>query len=531
MLIGPPPRTRLLTSAQYANMISDVFGSDIKPGSPVPPMNRTEGLLEVGAASVGVTAGQVLQLQRSAVTVATQVVDNGNIEARTAAHRNALVPCRAKDEKAADDACTERFVRSVGRYLFRRPLSPEKVTELVSAAHVAASNNRDFYMGLSGVLEGMLIDPLVLLVADTTEPDPHHLGQRRLDPYAFASRLSLFLWNSVPDDELLKAAETGEIYSSKGRAKIISTMLASPKLESGVRAFFEDMFAFDDFDTLSKDPTVYPAISGTVLKDAREQTLRTIYDQLIKRNGDYRDLFTTRETFMSPALASVYKVQSSPGWQPYTFPPDSPRVGILTHVSYLTVHSHPARSSPTRRGKALRELLLCQKVPSPPPNVDFSLVENPPPNIRTQRERVNLHLKNPVCAGCHKITDPMGLALENFDGGGQFRTAEHGAAIDTSGVLDGVAFNDAAGLGQALHNHPSLPTCLTKRLFAYATGGLLEPADGTALEMLDQAFAGSGYRFKSLMQAVAMSDAFTIVRSPERESALVNSDNGPTLAK
>jgi len=190
-------------------------------------------------------------------------------------------------------------------------------------------------------------------------------------------------------------------------------------------------------------------------------------------------------------------------------------MGILTHIAYLSVHSHPARSSPTRRGKALRELLLCQKVPSPPPNVDFSLVENPPPNIKTQRERVNLHLKNPVCAGCHKITDPMGLALENFDGGGQYRTTERGSPIDASGNLDGKSFKDVIGLETALHDHPSLPTCLTKRVFAYGIGGPLSSAEDPTLETLDKQFATSGYRFKALLKAIVMSDAFTTVSEPE----------------
>jgi hypothetical protein len=268
-----------------------------------------------------------------------------------------------------------------------------------------------------------------------------------------------------------------------------------------------------------------------VLKDAREQTLRTIVDQLITKNGDYRDLYTTRDTFMSPALASVYKVATPPGWTPYTFPPDSPRQGILTQISYLAVHAHPGRSSPTRRGKALRELLLCQKVPSPPPNVDFSLVDNPPPNIKTQRERVNLHLKNPVCAGCHKITDPMGLALENFDGGGQYRTTERGALIDASGSLDGKSFKDVIGLTQALHDHPQLPTCLTKRVLAYGTGGPLAQDENATLENFEKEFAASGYRFKALLKAIVMSDSFTTIdQSSSQTPAVKTASASPAQA-
>ncbi len=278
-----------------------------------------------------------------------------------------------------------------------------------------------------------------------------------------------------------------------------------------MRAFFDDMFAFDDFDNLSKDATVYPKVSGTTLADAREQTLRTVYDHLIVRDRDYRDLFPTRDTFMSPALASVYGVPAVPGWVPYEFPSDSPRVGILSQVSFLAVHSHPGRSSATLRGKALREVLLCQKVPSPPPNVDFSIVEDPKANFHTARERLTAHRSNPVCAGCHRITDPIGLALENFDGGGQYRATERGVDIDASGSLDGREFKDPAGLAQAVHDHPSLPTCLVKRMYSYGAGGPLRDADAPELSYLNARFQSAGYRVPDLLRAIALSTAFSQV--------------------
>ena len=248
-------------------------------------------------------------------------------------------------------------------------------------------------------------------------------------------------------------------------------MLSSPRLETGVRAFFDDMLGFDDFAVLAKDPSIYPAFIADTVQDAREQTLRTIVDHLVTRKLDYRDLFTTRDTFMSPSLATLYGVPTPPGWTPYEIPEDSPRAGLLTQIAFLASHAHPGRSSPTLRGKALRELLLCQKVPRPPPNVDFSLIEDPKSTLHTARERLAAHRANPVCAGCHKMTDPIGLALENFDGAGQYRDTERGAPIDASGSLDGQTFTDPAGLAKALHDNPALPTCLVKRAYGYGIGG------------------------------------------------------------
>ena len=441
-------------------------------------------------------------------------------EVTNATHRTFLIPCKPVDEKAADAACAEKFLISVGRLLYRHPLQPDQAAPLVKESGDVAVRLKDFYAGLAYVLEGMLMSPEMLLIPEGSEPDPKHPGAKRLDSYSLAGRLSLFLWNAAPDSQLLDAAARGELQTPAGRARVVDMMLASPHLETGVRAFFDDMFGFDDFQTLAKDAETYPFFTGATAADAREQTLRTIVDLLIGENGDYRDLFTTRKTFMSTALAPVYGVPAGTGWTPYEFPADSPRAGILAHVSFLAVHAHPGRSSPTLRGKALRELLLCQPVPRPPANVDFSAVENPKSTVKTQRERVSLHLANPVCAGCHKITDPMGLALENFDGAGKFRTTERGETIDASGSLDGRDFKDLVGLGKALHDHPALTSCLVERTLSYGSGATLTEQKKPLLAYLNQRFAADGYRFKSLLRAIALSSAFSDLASePEARTA------------
>src|SRR5262249_24731785 len=146
--------------------------------------------------------------------------------------------------------------------------------------------------------------------------------------------------------------------------------------------------------------------------------------------------------------------------------------------------------------------------PLPPPNVDFSALEDPNSAAKTARERVGVHLKNPVCAGCHRITDPIGLALENFDGSGAYRQTEKGVAIDASGSLDGQAFGDTAGLGQALHDHASLPSCLVRRVYGYGIASPLKEGDTELVTQFTQQFAAGGYRLKDLLQTIALSPAF-----------------------
>ena len=508
---GSPLRTRLLTADQYANSIAQLFGEDIAESilPPIPPMARTDGLLASGSAFVGVTSDQVSQIQQTAASIAAQVVDQD--------HRDFLIPCSPEETEAADTSCAALFLEETGRLLFRRPLSESRLSDLVHVADYAAEQTGDFYDGLALALEAMLISPDFIFIVDRAEADPDAPSQQRLDAYSLASRLSFLLWNAPPDDVLLQEAEAGILYTQQGLAGAVDRMLVSARLESGVRAFFDDLMAFDEFNSLAKDPLVYPMVTGTTLEHAREQTLRTIVDHLVARQADYRDLFTTRQTFMSLQLAAVYGTPAGQGWVPFEFEEEGPRLGLLTHVSFLAANSHSVRSSPTLRGKALRETFLCQRVPDPPPDVDFSSLEEAE-DAATAKERLAVHNTNPSCAGCHLITDPMGLSLENFDGAGRFRETENGAPLDIAGELDGIFYEDIAGLAHATRNHPKLSACLINRLYAYGTGGPVSlREDRDTLAEFEARFAKNGYQLSTLLRDIALSDAFSRVRSEETQ--------------
>lgn len=510
---GTPLRTRLLTAEQFINSIEQVFGSDVSDSilAPVPPMDRTSGLLASGAAFVGVTSDQISQIQLSAAAIAEMVVDEE--------HRDFLIPCRPESLESADSICAQLFLAEAGRLLTREPVNELRLAELVSLAGFAADELEDFYEGLALALESLLISPEFVFIVEEAEADPANANQQRLDSYSLASRLSFFLWNAPPDSELLDAAESGALHTEQGLADAAARMLQSPRIEDGMRAFFDDMLAFDEFNSLAKDPNVYPSVTGTTLQHAREQTLLTIVDHLLRQDADYRDLFTTKKTFMSMQLAPVYGVPTSQGWVPYEFADDSPRMGLLTHVSFLAANSHAVRSSPTIRGRALRERFLCQVVPDPPPDVDFSALEEAEGAL-TARERLTVHQTNPSCAGCHRVMDPIGLALENFDGAGIYRDTENGVKLDVSGELDGVTFDDIPGLAAAMHGHPALPSCLVNRLYAYGTGG---PADRLLdrdnLQWFEDRFTDNGHRLKGLLHDLVTSPAFRTVRSEEESDS------------
>jgi hypothetical protein len=223
-------------------------------------------------------------------------------------------------------------------------------------------------------------------------------------------------------------------------------------------------------------------------------------------------------------LAVLYRVPFpfTGEWAKYEFPPDSGRSGILTHVSMLSMFSHPGRSSPTIRGVALLEIFLCSTTPPPPPDVDFSEVNNPDPT-KTVRERLIAHMSNPVCASCHAHSDPMGLSLEQFDTIGGYRTTENGKMIDvTAEIPNAESFSGAVGLGQYMHDNPRYPACVARKLYSYSRGLDSTRVRTSHFQAAFQAFENSGYRLRALLKSMAASETFYAVPPPPPSSDTTN---------
>jgi hypothetical protein len=514
---GGPAVTRRLTESQYRATVADIFASDIAIVGRFERELRADGLIAVGTSEAGMSAFSVEQYDASARGIAAAVVSKER--------REKLLPCQPKEETRFDKGCAERIVDHYGPLLFRRPLTTQEKKRFIETSRSAQERLGNFYSGVEFALAGLMLKPDFLMRIERVEPDPKRPGQFRLDAYSKATRLSYFLTNSTPDAELLRAAGAGELDTEAGLARQADRLMVSPRYEGAVRAFFEDMLQFEMFEDLSKDPVIYPAYSSVVAADAQEQTLRTITNHLIAKNGDYRDLFTTQETYLTRALGRVYRlpVASRNGWESAVLPANSGHSGILTNVSFLALHSHPGRSSPTLRGKAIREIFMCQKVPDPPPDVDFAAVDlsSDNPAQPTARDRLVAHRTQPVCAGCHSLMDPLGLTLENFDGGGSFRTHENKALIDVSGSLDGNEFATAKGLGQALHDNPMTSYCLVEKMYRSAVGRNTADEEQRYVVDFSKAFTADGYRVPNLMRAIAASRIFYAVSAPKAQEGVI----------
>lgn len=491
---------RRLTEAQYRQSIADIFSPDIKLVGRFEPEVRREGLIAVGSGEASISAGGMEQYYAMASSIADQVTG--------ATLRKTLVSCKPANAKAADSACSQAVLGHYGRLLYRRPLSPAELKASVALADKVATETKDFYAGLDEALGAMLSSPYFLFRVEKAG-GPAADGVVKVDDYTRAARLSFLLWNAPPDDALITAAQKGELSTREGLQRQADRLTASPRLADGVAAFFDDMLQMDKFASQTKDSQRFPKYSQVLADDARQQTLKTLVDLLVTRDGDYRDIFTTRDTFMTRTLALVYKVPylSKDKWAPYHFSDDSGRAGVITQVSFLSLFSHPAESSPTKRGVALNEIFLCQPTPPPPNNVDFTAVNPDGPNkAKTVRLRLQAHVTSPACAGCHRLVDPPGVALERFDTLGQYREYEEGQLIDVHSTIGGKPFEGAVGLGQVLHDNPRTASCLARNLYAAGTGRAVPIGDRKKVEALTQTFAAGGYRLPQFLKALAIGD-------------------------
>jgi hypothetical protein len=494
-----PVAIRRVTAPQYKNIVHDLLGETVVLPAALEPDVNNAGLIAIGASLGSISARGVEQYEAAAYDLARQAFADDGLRSR-------LVPCQPTGQ--VDDACAEDFLTAFGASAWRRPLEEDEIERLVEIAGTAAAVREDFYGGLEFALAAILQSPNFLFRIEVGEADPSGAGRRFTD-HEMASRLSFLLWNSTPDEALLEAAQRGELTDDEGLAAQVDRLMASERLRVGVRNFFTELFELHLLDKLSKDPTLFEHISPEVGPAAREETLLGLEHLIFEEDGDYRDIITTRRTFLNRKLASIYNIQapSREGFAETELPEEGQRTGLMGQISFLALHSHPVSSSATLRGMFVRETLLCQTVPPPPANVDTSIPEASG-DKPTLRDRVQEHLSNEACSGCHLMTDSIGLGYENFDGIGRFRLRDNDVIIDASGDLDGDPFETPRELNELLRGHSALGPCLVKHLYRYANGHIESAGERDGIDLLSQAFAQDGYRVQALLRRLVLSPGF-----------------------
>jgi len=498
---GPAALPRL-TETQYRSTLEAMFGTDA-PGTPVEPDTNPYLFFSIGAASTTLSEVGTQQYEENAHAVAAHAMDPSR--------RDALFGCAPA---SVDDACARSFLERTGRRLYRRPLEDAERARWTEVARTLGEG--DPARGLTLSLAGMLQSPNFLYRAELDHPEGPHLV---LDGFEVASRLAFLMWNTSPDEALLDAAGRGDLSTPEGIYAQAAQMLDDPRTRRAVGQFFAQYLDLAALDGIARDPATYPQMTPTLARSMRTEVELLVDDLVFRREGDFRELFRTRRTFVNDELAALYGVTAE-GATPITFvpvelPASGPRAGVLTLGAFLAMNAHPTETSPTLRGKYVRERILCELVPPPPPGVATQVQSVDPVMPRTLRERLEEHRSNPACAACHDAMDPPGFLFEGFDAIGATRAPDHGWPVDTSGALDGTPLRDGRDLGEALADDPRVSACVVRQLWRHAVGRLETRGEEPALRALHAAFVRSGHRFTELLLELAVSEAFRTASPPE----------------
>ncbi len=412
--------------------------------------------------------------------------------------RSRLVTCTPRS--AGDEACLAEAVRGVGRLLFRRPLSDEEVAELTTLRAVGLLTE-SFDAALEAVVAALLQDPRFLYRVELGRPD----APDRLTSHEVATRLSFFFWGRPPPAWLLDLADQDGLQRTEQVVEIARRLATDPLATTQIERFHAQWLGYSALP--------FPA--------ALSASMRAETDAAVARftagQEDYLELFRSPESYLDDTLVQHYGLTAPPSpsrrWVAYG---SAPRRGILSHGSLLSNGAKQGDTSPTLRGKWVREKLMCQLVPPPPPNSNVDVLPQPVSNSRCKKDRYAAHGQVGACAGCHKAMDPIGFGLENFDQQGRWRTTEAAApecTIDGKGDIDGVrAFSGTAGLADALVENGALERCVVRQLTQFAIGRPLRADDDRFVTERADEFRSSGRHFTELMIALASSDGFRLRR-------------------
>jgi hypothetical protein len=425
--------------------------------------------------------------------------------------------CRPKDPND-ESACASRIISTVTRRAFRRDVTLRDVRPFL-ATYRSTRAKHDFARSIAAALRDVLLSPdfLFRLEFDPLGATPGSV--QKVSDWELASRLSFFLWSSIPDDELLDVARSGRLKDALVLRGEVTRMLADSRASIMADNFAEQWLGLRALGEMKPDRKVYPEFDSGLASDFQEET-RLFVRSVIRDNRSVLDLLGADYTYLNERLAGIYGIPGviGPGFRRVSLAEKPERGGLLGQGSILLLTSHTTRTSPVLRGKWILANLLNSPPPPPPPGVP-PLDESPANGQKlTTRQEVERHRNNGVCASCHSRMDPFGFALENFDVIGKFRVRDEGGAIDPAGKLpNGDTFSGPQELKRLLLNHPDrFVDATVARLLTYSLGRELTPRDQPTIRQIKQEIEAGGYRFNDLIAAIVRSVPFQMRQVPER---------------
>jgi hypothetical protein len=507
---GPAPLRRL-TRFEYNNTVRDLLGDATKPGDALPPEELGNGF---GNDADSLTASRLLAERH--VEVARQIAARATEGPKLAT----LVGC-ATTTAAADETCVKAFIGSFGGRAFRRPVEAVDADLYLALWKQVRAAGGSFDSAARAVIEAILQSPRFLYRIEIGEAPTANAPYAKVDTYELASRLSYFLWATMPDAALFEAARTGKLATRADVRVQAERMLKDPRAQEVLRYFDGVLFRLEGSERLQRSATEHPAFVGMapLLKQESERFL----DHVIWEGpGDLGTILSAPFTFMNAKIAKFYGVTTgaptTDRLEKVSLDP-AQRAGILTHSILLTMTTPGAHTNPTLRGVFVLERLLCAPPPDPPPSLNP--VEPKYDPAQTTRERFAVHSNNAICSGCHQLIDPIGFLFENYDAVGRWRTKDNNKPIDAAAEVVGDVdvkgrYASAVELIGKLGKSEQARRCFVNHMFSFGYGRPETDRDRCSRASLDGAFAASGGKAKDLLIAMTQTDAFLYRPAPGR---------------
>ena len=441
------------------------------------------------------------------------------------ASRKAILICDPK----TGPACVDKILTNLAHHAYRRPVTKTEVASLARFVALAKSEGQSVEQGLQLAIEAMLVSPhfLFRIEHDPNASDPNKV--HKISEMELASRLSYFLWSSMPDDQLLSAAEAGKLRAPGMLDAQVKRMLDDSRSSALASNFAGQWLEIRNLDSVKPDPQKFPEW-GPELRDAMKTETRLFFETVLRENRPLSDFLDARYTFLNERLAKHYGIPGVTG-------PDFRRVeltenqrgGLLSQASVLTVSSYPTRTSVVIRGKYVLNNILGTPPPPPPPDVP-ALDEASVGTSASLRQQMEKHRSNAVCASCHNKMDALGFGLENYDGTGKWRTTDGKFPVDSTGVLpSGKSFNGPAELRAILKDDmPQFARCLTEKLMTYSLGRGLQRYDKKTVDDINRTLAADGYPFQSMVYEIVRSLPFQSRRGELTTLKIAKLEKEPT---
>lgn len=498
-----PGRTplRRLTATEYNNTVKDLIGDTTQPANSFPPPEESSGFLN-NADAYTTSELHVESWFKAAEKMASDYRAAGKL----------ALPCMADAQ-----GCATQFVKDFGKRAFRRPLSEAEVASYL-ARFTAGMTGGTFEEGLEWVVGRMLQSPHFLYRVETETEGTAAGTVVPLSDHSVATRLSYFLWSSMPDADLFAAADAKQLSTPEGVKAQAQRMMASPAFASTLSSFHSQLTGWEHVYGAPKIATTTPAWDQNLQADMIHESelfVKSIFDA----KGTFKDLLTATHTFVNPTLAQLYGITYPGTGSEFVRVDNVPhRHGLLTQPSILAGHSHPNQSAPVKRGELVRKHFLCTEPPPPPPGLMITIPEVTPGS--TTRERFEAHRTEASCNGCHVLLDPLGIPFENYDELGRWRDLDGGKPVDANGGLTAIAslggvsdpaaapVNGPAEMGEKLAAVAEAQDCMVYSWFRYAMGHQEEKADTCTIEKLRSGFTSSQQNLDGLLLDIVTSDGF-----------------------